>query len=171
MTGASVSLPDRELASLEEGTVQFDRHVAELRWAQRFALLNREEMMDRVTHQLGRWVGEAVLERERINCHDNFTQQEEHFGETVWLSREGAISARAGQPGLIPGSMGTASYVVEGLGNELALPSSPHRRVPRRLQADRPGDGGCRGPRDHTAHAAPARERHGRLTSRRCRVP
>lgn len=70
--------------------------------------------------------GRAVVERERINCHHNFTQKETHFGESVWLSRKGAISARPGEPGLIPGSMGTASYVVEGLGNEDALHSSPH---------------------------------------------
>jgi tRNA-splicing ligase RtcB len=66
------------------------------------------------------------MEQERINCHHNFTQKEEHFGKSVWLSRKGAISARAGELGLIPGSMGTASYVVEGLGNPVALQSSPH---------------------------------------------
>jgi tRNA-splicing ligase RtcB len=126
MAAASITLPDRDLAYLTEGTPQFDRYIAELRWAQRFALLNREEMMDRVAHELGEWMGATVAERERINCHHNFTQEEEHFGESVWLSRKGAISARAGQAGLIPGSMGTASYVVEGLGNELALQSSPH---------------------------------------------
>jgi tRNA-splicing ligase RtcB len=126
MVEASVTLPDRDLAYLTEGTPQFDRYIAELLWAQRFALLNREEMMERVARELGEWMGAAVVERERINCHHNFTQQEEHFGENVWLSRKGAISARAGQAGLIPGSMGTASYVVEGLGNELALQSSPH---------------------------------------------
>jgi tRNA-splicing ligase RtcB len=67
-----------------------------------------------------------VAEQERINCHHNFTQQEHHFGQDVWVSRKGAIEARAGQPGLIPGSMGTASYVVSGLGNRLSLNSSPH---------------------------------------------
>jgi tRNA-splicing ligase RtcB len=126
MQAASVTLPDRDLAYLTEGTPQFARYIAELRWAQAFALLNREEMMDRVARQLGEWMAHPVVELERINCHHNFTQEEEHYGETVWLSRKGAISARAGQPGLIPGSMGTASYVVEGLGNELALQSSPH---------------------------------------------
>jgi tRNA-splicing ligase RtcB len=126
MQAASVTLPDRDLAYLTEGTPQFARYIAELRWAQRFALLNREEMMDRVARQLGEWMAQPVVEVERINCHHNFTQEEQHDGETVWLSRKGAISARAGQPGLIPGSMGTASYVVEGLGNELALHSSPH---------------------------------------------
>ncbi len=126
MEAQEVQLPDRELAYLSEGTPEFDRYIAELQWAQHFALLNREEMMDRLVRETSRWMGEDVTELERINCHHNFTQKESHFGEEVWLSRKGAISARAGQPGLIPGSMGTASYVVEGLGNELALHSSPH---------------------------------------------
>jgi tRNA-splicing ligase RtcB len=121
-----IELPDRDLAYLVEGTDEFDRYIAELRWAQRFALLNREEMMDRVVRQLGEHLGVPVEEQERINCHHNFTQEEEHFGKTVWVSRKGAISARQGEAGLIPGSMGTASYVVEGLGNRMALESSPH---------------------------------------------
>jgi tRNA-splicing ligase RtcB len=126
MRRRSIELPDRDLAYLVEGTAEFDRYIAELRWAQRFALLNREEMMDRVVRQVAEHLGEAVGERERINCHHNFTQQERHFGEDVWLSRKGAISARMGEAGLIPGSMGTPSYVVEGLGNRMALESSPH---------------------------------------------
>jgi tRNA-splicing ligase RtcB len=126
MTKWWIELPDRDLAYLVEGTAEFDRYIAELTWAQRFALLNREEMMDRVVRQLSEHLGEAVVEQERINTHHNFTQQETHFGKTVWVSRKGAISARAGEAGLIPGSMGTASYVVEGLGNRMALDSSPH---------------------------------------------
>ncbi|MGW8566799.1 RtcB family protein [Isoptericola sp. NPDC055881] len=121
-----IPLPDRDLAYLVEGTDEFDRYVAELRWAQRFALLNREEMMDRVARQVGDFLGEPVVEAERINCHHNFTERERHFGKDVWVSRKGAIQADAGRPGLIPGSMGTASYVVEGLGNPLSLHSSPH---------------------------------------------
>lgn len=121
-----VELPDRDLAYLSEGTEEFDRYIADLRWAQHFALLNREEMMDRVVRQASEFFGSDVVEAERINCHHNFTEQEEHFGKSVWLSRKGAISAKKGQPGLIPGSMGTASYVVSGLGNKLALESSPH---------------------------------------------
>ncbi|UAJ79613.1 RtcB family protein [Leifsonia sp. ZF2019] len=121
-----IDLPDRDLAYLVEGTAEFDAYIAELRWAQHFALLNREEMMDRVIRQVAEHFGMAVEERERINCHHNFTERERHFGKDVWLSRKGAISARPGQPGLIPGSMGTASYVVSGLGNPLALHSSPH---------------------------------------------
>ncbi|MFM9917984.1 RtcB family protein [Lacisediminihabitans sp. H27-G8] len=121
-----ITLPDPDLAYLVEGTPEFARYIAELNWAQHFALLNREEMMDRVIRQVNEWMGIAVVEQERINCHHNFTQKETHFGKSVWLSRKGAISARKGQLGLIPGSMGTASYVVEGLGNPVALESSPH---------------------------------------------
>lgn len=119
-------LPHRDLAYLTEGTPEFDRYLRELRWGQHFALLNREEMMDRVARQLGEFLGEPVQELERINCHHNFTEKETHFGKEVWVSRKGAILADAGRPGLIPGSMGTASYVVEGLGNPLSLNSSPH---------------------------------------------
>lgn len=121
-----IQLPDRDLAYLVEGTPQFDAYIRELRWAQHFALLNREEMMDRVVRQYAEWVGEPVTELERINCHHNYTEQEKRFGKNVWLSRKGAINAEAGRPGLIPGSMGTASYVVVGKGNALSLNSSPH---------------------------------------------
>jgi tRNA-splicing ligase RtcB len=121
-----ISLPDKDLAYLVEDSPEFASYIAELNWAQQFALLNREEMMDRVIRQLTEWIGTPVIEQERINCHHNFTQKETHFGKSVWLSRKGAISARTGQLGLIPGSMGTASYVVVGLGNKVALESSPH---------------------------------------------
>lgn len=123
---ARVDLPDRDLAYLEEGTGEFDAYIRELRWAQDFALLNREEMMDRVVAATGEFVGEPVREAERVNCHHNFTEQEEHAGRTVWVSRKGAIRARAGDAGLIPGSMGTASYVVTGRGEPESLCSSPH---------------------------------------------
>ena len=123
---AGLVLPDRDLAHLTEGTDSFDAYVRDLLWAQRFALLNREEMTDRVVACLGAFLGEDVVELERINCHHNFTQVERHFGEQVWVSRKGAIEARAGQPGLVPGSMGTASYVVDGLGDPESLNSSPH---------------------------------------------
>ncbi len=121
-----IDLPDPDLAYLVEGTPEFTRYIRELRWAQHFALLNREEMMNRVIRQLSEVMGEPVAEQERINCHHNFTEREKHFGKDVWVSRKGAIQADAGRPGLIPGSMGTASYVVEGLGNPLSLNSSPH---------------------------------------------
>ncbi|UOY01914.1 RtcB family protein [Blastococcus sp. PRF04-17] len=121
-----IQLPDRDLAYLVEGEPEFDRYIEALRWAQRFAYLNREEMMDRCVDQLGRFLGTEVERHDTVNCHHNYTERETHFGREVWLSRKGAISARAGQLGLIPGSMGAASYVVVGKGNVPSLMSSPH---------------------------------------------
>jgi tRNA-splicing ligase RtcB len=121
-----VDLPDRDLAYLVEGEPEFDAYIEALRWAQQFAFLNREEMMDRVVEQTRRFFGAEVERAETINCHHNYTERETHFGREVWLSRKGAISAREGQEGLIPGSMGTASYVVTGRGNVPSLMSSPH---------------------------------------------
>ena len=121
-----ISLPDPDLAYLVEDTDEFWAYIHELRWAQRFALLNREEMMDRVVSCFEEWVGAAVARDEEINCHHNYTARERHFGKDVWLSRKGAIDADEGVPGLIPGSMGTRSYVVVGKGNRVALNSSPH---------------------------------------------
>jgi tRNA-splicing ligase RtcB len=121
-----IDLPDPDLAYLVEGTDEFWAYIRELRWAQHFALLNREEMMDRVIQCFDDWLDDDVIESERVNCHHNYTMQEKHFGKDVWLSRKGAIDASKGVLGLIPGSMGTRSYVVEGKGNRLALNSSPH---------------------------------------------
>jgi len=121
-----IQLPDRDLAYLVADTDEFDAYIRDLQWAQKFALLNREEMMDRLAGSVEAWIGEPIVSDERVNCHHNFTQREEHFGKQLWVSRKGAIEADAGRPGLIPGSMGTASYVVTGLGNALSLNSSPH---------------------------------------------
>ncbi len=126
-----VRLPDRDLAYLEEGTPVFDDYIRDLRWAQEFARLNRDEMMDRVMLVLS----EAIfgtpgrtreLEVQRINCHHNFTQVETHYGERVWITRKGAIEARRGMWAMIPGSMGTRSYIVTGLENPVAFNSAPH---------------------------------------------
>jgi tRNA-splicing ligase RtcB len=132
-----ISLPDPDLAYLVEGDVEFWDYLRDLRWAQHFALLNRAEMMMRVEDCIAAWSGEPVQRLEEVNCHHNYTEQMagEQFGRWkrpkgahghVWLSRKGAIDASAGKPGLIPGSMGAASYVVSGLGNPLSLNSSPH---------------------------------------------
>lgn len=122
-----IDLPDKDLAYLPEGTDEFWSYIRQLRWAQEFALLNREEMMERVEDAFYGVIGTqkypATVE---VNCHHNYTEQERHFGKDVWLSRKGAISAREGEWGLIPGSMGTRSYVVTGKGNRLALNSAPH---------------------------------------------
>ena len=121
-----VSLPEPDLAYLVEGTAEFDRYLAELRWAQEFARLNRAEMMSRVVAALARWTDGEVHHTEEVNCHHNYTERERHFGRDVWLSRKGAINAEKGAWGLIPGSMGTRSYVVTGKGNPVALNSAPH---------------------------------------------
>lgn len=121
-----IPLPDADLAYLPEQTAEFWAYIRDLRWAQNFALLNRAEMMARVIGCLQDWMGTPVEASETVNCHHNYTAQEDHFGERVWLSRKGAIDASAGRPGLIPGSMGTRSYVVTGKGNRLALNSAPH---------------------------------------------
>jgi tRNA-splicing ligase RtcB len=121
-----ITLPDRDLAYLAEGTPDFDTYIRELRWAQRFAFENRAEMMHRLQDCFADWVGGPVEAAQVINCHHNYTERERHFGKEVWLSRKGAIDASAGVWGLVPGSMGTRSYVVQGKGNRLALNSCPH---------------------------------------------
>lgn len=132
-----ISLPDPDLAYLVEGDPEFWAYLQDLRWAQHFALLNRQEMMHRVLACLDRWAGEAAQGLEVVQCHHNYTEQMtgDLLGRWkrpkgahghVWLSRKGAIDASEGRPGLIPGSMGTRSYVVTGLGNPLSLNSSPH---------------------------------------------
>lgn len=131
-----IDLADPDLAYLVEGTDEFWAYIRELRWAQEFALENRAEMMDRVVGCFEDWFDESkdegrvepvrVERLDEINCHHNYTTREKHFGKEVWLSRKGAIDAHEGVRGLIPGSMGTRSYVVTGKGNRLALCSSPH---------------------------------------------
>lgn len=121
-----ITLPDPDLAYLVEGTDEFWSYMREMQWAQKFAWLNREEMMDRCVAALARHTGQDVERLETIGCHHNYTAKEKHFGRMVWLSRKGAIDASEGTRGLIPGSMGAASYVVTGKGNPLALNSSPH---------------------------------------------
>ena len=133
-----VELPDADLAYLQEGTPEFDDYITDLEWAQEFALLNREEMMERVIRLLQYRCGDFEV-AERIQCHHNFTQREKHFGEDILVSRKGAIEAREGQLGLIPGSMGTRSYVVRGKGNAQAFNTAPHgagRSMSRRKARD-----------------------------------
>lgn len=120
-----IRLPDKDLSYLAEDTPEFDLYIRDLRWAQHFALLNREEMMERVLMALTYEVGEHEVQ-DKIQCHHNFTQKENHFGQNVWVTRKGAIRAREGDRGLIPGSMGAASYVVEGKGNTPAFDTAPH---------------------------------------------
>lgn len=126
-----VRLPDRDLAYLTEGHPAFTAYLRDLKWAQQFALLNRNEMMDRVMMVVRRAVsgGERdapSLELQRINSHHNFTQEEEHFGNRVWVTRKGAIEARRSNWAMIPGSMGTRSYIVVGKEHPMSFHSAPH---------------------------------------------
>jgi tRNA-splicing ligase RtcB len=121
-----IELPHRDLAYLPEGIDEFWHYIRELRWAQRFALENRAEMLDRIVGCVAEWAGREIERAEDVQCHHNYTEQERHFGTDVWLTRKGAIDASPGRRGLIPGSMGTRSYVVTGLGNPASFNSAPH---------------------------------------------
>ena len=117
---------DRDLAYLVEGTREFEQYMNAVEWAQRFAYLNREEMMIQTLNALEGFMGAHVEKSEEVNCHHNFMQREHHHGKNLIVTRKGAIEARDGQFGLIPGSMGTESYVVKGRGNPLSFNSAPH---------------------------------------------
>jgi tRNA-splicing ligase RtcB (3'-phosphate/5'-hydroxy nucleic acid ligase) len=132
-----ISLPHRDLAYLVEGTPEFENYLKDLYWAQEFARHNRDEMMDRFITEIKYAVsdGSADIEIERINSHHNFTQIENHFNQNVWITRKGAIQAHEGKWAMIPGSMGTRSYIVSGLGNKMSFCSAPHgagRRMSRK---------------------------------------
>lgn len=121
-----IQLPHKDLAYLPQGVSEFWDYIRDLRWAQSFAAENRAEMVDQVVACLDAWYGGGVTREEIITCHHNYTEQETHYGRKVWLTRKGAINAEEGRRGLIPGSMGTRSYVVTGLGNKAAFNSAPH---------------------------------------------
>ncbi len=123
----TANLPDRDLAYLQEGSVHFDDYIAALSWAQNYARLNRELMMTRVVQAVAAVVGAPFEARlEAVDCHHNYAQRERHFGEDVWVTRKGAVSARQGQLGIIPGSMGARSYIVRGKGAADSFQSCSH---------------------------------------------
>jgi tRNA-splicing ligase RtcB len=121
-----IPLEDPDLAYLVEGTPEFGAYMDALMWAQDFARRNREVMMSRVIESMEWFMDDSLQVFNRIDCHHNYTARERHFGRDLWISRKGAINAQKGQAGLIPGSMGAASYVVRGLGSRLALNTAPH---------------------------------------------
>ncbi|MBV4551918.1 RtcB family protein [Pseudomonas sp. SWRI102] len=132
------NLPDRDLAYFEEGSRHFDDYVEAVGWAQDFARQNRALMMDaviRATRQVISKPFEVALEA--VNCHHNYVQKERHFGHDVLVTRKGAVSARKGELGIIPGSMGARSFIVRGLGNEQSFCSCSHGagRVMSRTEA------------------------------------
>ena len=126
-----VELPDRDLAYLPEEHPAFAAYLRDLTWAQQFALHNRNEMMDRVLTEVSHAVfgderRQRDLELQRINSHHNFTQKEHHFGQEIWVTRKGAIKATRENWAMIPGSMGTRSYIVVGKENAMSFHSAPH---------------------------------------------
>ncbi len=130
-----VNLPDQDLAYFPEGTEHFDEYVRAVEWAQGFARLNREIMMQNVIRAV-RGVISKPFEAgvEAVNCHHNYVSRERHFGEDILVTRKGAVSARRGELGIIPGSMGARSFIVRGLGNEDSFHSCSHgagRRMSR----------------------------------------
>jgi tRNA-splicing ligase RtcB len=134
MQRRDVRLPDRDLAWLDEGTHAFDDYVEAVGWAQDYAFTNRREMMDLVLGALRRELPAFETTNEAINCHHNYVERETHFGEQVYVTRKGAISAREGELGIIPGSMGARSYIVRGKGNPESFCSCAHgagRRMSR----------------------------------------
>ncbi|MGH8311368.1 MAG: RtcB family protein, partial [Steroidobacteraceae bacterium] len=129
-----VQLPNRDLAYFQEGAEHFDEYVAAVHWAQDYAYRNRQELMRLVLEALRQELPAFDITDEAINCHHNYVALEEHFGARVFVTRKGAISARAGELGIIPGSMGAKSYIVRGKGNPQSLCSCAHgagRRMSR----------------------------------------
>lgn len=122
-----IDLPDSDLAYLPEDTPLFDDYVKCVHWAQSYALANRAVMMDRVIAALRGHIAKLFeLTSEAINCHHNYVEKENHFGRNLWVTRKGAIRAREGDLGIIPGSMGQRSYIVRGKGNPESYCSCSH---------------------------------------------
>jgi tRNA-splicing ligase RtcB (3'-phosphate/5'-hydroxy nucleic acid ligase) len=129
-----IHLPDEDLAYFPEGTEHFADYVEAVEWAQTYALKNRELMMEAVLEAAGEVLPPFSAGLEVVNCHHNYVSREHHYGKDVLVTRKGAVRARRGDWGLIPGSMGACSYVVRGLGNEESFHSCSHgagRRLSR----------------------------------------
>jgi tRNA-splicing ligase RtcB len=123
-----VTLPDRDLAYFPEHTEHFDDYVEAVEWAQDYARWNRDLMMEQIVGAV-RTSGEVrpfTAELKAINCHHNYVARESHYGENVLITRKGAVRAREGDMGIIPGSMGARSYIVRGKGNPESFQSCSH---------------------------------------------
>ena len=118
-------LEDPDLAYFSEGTPEFNAYITDMLWAQDYARANRDQMMDNAMREVFAFLGFG-RETRRINCHHNFTQRETHDGRRLWITRKGAIKADVGDLGVIPGSMGTRSYIVAGKGNPASWMSCSH---------------------------------------------
>jgi len=120
-----LQLEDRDLAYFVEGTPEFRAYITDMLWAQDYARANRDQMMDNAMREVFAFIGRG-RETRRIDCHHNFTQREVHGGAELWITRKGAIKADVGDLGVIPGSMGTRSYIVAGKGSRLSWTSCSH---------------------------------------------
>ena len=122
-----INLPDKDLAYLVEGTEHFDDYWFAVGWAQRFAMKNRELMMEAAVQALRIIINKPFNAKvEAVNCHHNYVDKEEHFGQEVLVTRKGAVRARLGEYGIIPGSMGAKSFIVKGKGNQGSFCSCSH---------------------------------------------
>ena len=122
-----INLPDKDLAYLVEGTEHFDDYWFAVGWAQRFAMKNRELMMEAAVQALRIIINKPFNAKvEAVNCHHNYVDKEEHFGQEVMVTRKGAVRARLGEYGIIPGSMGAKSFIVKGKGNQESFCSCSH---------------------------------------------
>lgn len=121
-----ISLPDKDLAYLREGSELFDDYVDAVNWAQDYASLNRASMMERVFSCLRGYFPSLTSTEIAVNCHHNYVSKENHFGANVWITRKGAVRAREGDLGIIPGSMGDKSFIVRGKGNKHSFCSCSH---------------------------------------------
>jgi tRNA-splicing ligase RtcB len=122
-----INLPDQDLAYFPEGTQHFDDYVEAVEWAQNFAQQNREVMMQNVVRAAREAIPKPFETHvEAINCHHNYVSREHHFGENILVTRKGAVRARKGEFGIIPGSMGARSFIVRGLGNPDSFESCSH---------------------------------------------
>lgn len=121
-----IHLPDKDLSYFSEGSTLFDDYIEAVEWAQDYALINRREMMRRVVDVLAQHTPPFKLDGEAINCHHNYVARESHGGDRLYVTRKGAISAREGELGIIPGSMGAKSYIVRGKGNPDSFCSCSH---------------------------------------------
>ena len=121
------NLPDKDLAYFEEGARYFGDYVRGVSWAQKFAMSNREVMMANLIATVRKVITKPFEAHvEAVNCHHNYVQKEHHFGEDVFVTRKGAVSAKRGEMGIIPGSMGARSFIVRGLGNPESFESCSH---------------------------------------------
>ena len=121
-----INLPDKNLAYLVEGSELFDDYIEAVEWAQDYAYENRKEMMSAILATLRNTLPDFAVTDMAVNCHHNYVTKENHFGANVWLTRKGAVRAREGDLGIIPGSMGVRSYIVRGKGNPVSFCSCSH---------------------------------------------